>query len=69
MTTGCILNGMEELAWLRHMVDRAIVRLETDHRDSPLMRLERSDLRRRLARAALNEVRELRREIEAGAPE
>jgi hypothetical protein len=58
---------VEELAWLRRMVDRGIERLETEEPDSPMRRLERSHLRRVLAVAALKEMRQLRREIETGA--
>jgi len=54
------------LNWLRYMVDRAIVRLETERPGSPLLKLERPELRRVLAIAAYREIRALRRETDAG---
>ncbi len=54
------------LNWLRYMVDRAIVRLETERPGSPLLKLERPELRRILAIAAYREIRDLQREIDAG---
>lgn len=54
------------LNWLRYMVDRAITRLETERPDSPLLKLERPELRRILAIAAYREVRGLQRESDAG---
>ncbi len=56
---------MEEVAWVRHLVDRAIERLEDEPDDHPLRRLSGPELRRQLAEAAFREVRELRGEIEA----
>ncbi len=53
-------------AWVRYMVDRAIARLETERPNSPLLKLERPELRRILAIAAYREVRGLQREIDAG---
>jgi hypothetical protein len=54
----------DRLGWLRYMVDRAVVRLETERPDSPLLKLERPELRRILAVAAYREVRSLQREID-----
>ena len=54
------------LNWLRYMVDHAIVRLETERPGSPLLKLERPELRRILAIAAYREIRDLRRETDAG---
>ncbi len=54
------------LNWLRYMVDRAIVRLETERPGSPLLTLDRPELRRILAIAAYREIRDLRRETDAG---
>lgn len=71
----CYISAVEErpddevpyrLGWLRLMVDRAIVRLETERPESPLLKLERPELRRILAVAAYREIRTLRREIDAG---
>jgi hypothetical protein len=54
------------LNWLRYMVDRAIMRLETERPNSPLLKLERPELRRILAIAAYREVRDLQHETDAG---
>lgn len=54
----------DRLGWLRFMVDRAVVRLETERPDSPLLKLERPELRRILAVAAYREVRSLQREVD-----
>jgi hypothetical protein len=54
------------LNWLRYMVDRAITRLENERPNSPLLKLERPELRRILAIAAYREVRELQRETDVG---
>jgi hypothetical protein len=54
---------MEELAWARHLIERAILRLEDEMPDSPLLDLEQLELRRILAEAAFREVRALQREI------
>ena len=54
---------IEEVAWVRHLVDRAIERLETEMIDSPLLELERTDLRRLLAEAAFREIRALQAQI------
>lgn len=53
------------LGWLKYMVDRAITRLEAERPNSPLLALERPELRRILAVAAYREVRDLRREVDA----
>jgi hypothetical protein len=58
-------RDMKELCGVRYLVDHAITRLETERRDSPLMNLERTRLRRLLAEAAFREFRTLQREIEA----
>jgi hypothetical protein len=62
-------SAMEELAWVRHLVDRAIERLHTEMHDSPLLQLEPPELRRLLAEAAFREIRALQAEIrrESGA--
>jgi hypothetical protein len=57
------LPTMEELAWARHLVDRAIERLEDEMPDSPLLDLELLELRRILAEAAFRELRAIQREI------
>ena len=55
---------MEELAAVRMLVDRAIERLEDEHDVShPMRRMDRAELRRRLAEAAFRELRDLRQEI------
>jgi hypothetical protein len=54
---------MEEVAWVRHLVDRAIERLETEMLDSPLLELDRTELRRLLAEAAFREIRALQSEL------
>ena len=57
------MQPMEEVAWVRHLVDRAIERLHTEMLDSPLLELERTELRRLLAEAAFREIRALQAEI------
>lgn len=54
---------MEELAWARHLVDRALERLEDEMPDSPLLDLEPLELRRILAESAFRELRAIQREI------
>jgi hypothetical protein len=63
------MQSMEEVAWVRHLVDRAIERLQTEMLDSPLLQLERTELRRLLAESAFREIRALQAEIrrESGA--
>jgi hypothetical protein len=54
---------MEEVAWVRHLVDRAVERLEHEPPDHPLRRLAPLELRRQLAEAAWREIRKLQQEI------
>jgi len=54
---------MEEVAWVRHLVDSAIQRQHTEKTHSPLLELERTELRRLLAEAAFREIRALQAEI------
>lgn len=59
---------MNRVGWrdraVKALVDRAIVRLETEQPESPLLQLERPHLRRILATAAYREIRALRREVQ-----
>jgi hypothetical protein len=61
------MRAMEEVAWVRHLVDRAISRLESEPADHPLRQLDRLSLRRELAEAAYREIRKLAGEIEPEA--
>jgi hypothetical protein len=54
---------MEEVAWVRHLVDRAVERLEDEPAGHPLRRLGPLELRRQLAEAAWREIRKLQQEI------
>jgi hypothetical protein len=62
---GAVMNrvGWRERA-VKALIERAIVRLETEQPDSPLLKLDRPHLRRILATAAYREIRALRREVQ-----